>query len=144
MAQPFVSLHYHFVWSTWDRLPLLTPDVETVVYASVQARCADLGVVPLALGGVADHVHLLVGAPAALAPSDIVGPIKGASAHRVNSLGIANCPFRWQGGYGVFSVSRGDLPRIVAYILNQRVHHQTGALEGDLEGPATQPTDRTP
>ena len=80
MAQPYVSLHYHFVWATWDRLPLLTPDVEAVVYASVHARCADLGVVPRALGGVEDHVHLLVGAPASLAPSDIVGPIKGASA----------------------------------------------------------------
>lgn len=139
MAQPYVSLHYHFVWATWDRLPLLTPDVEAVVYASVYARCADLGVVPRALGGIEDHVHLLVGAPAALAPSDIVGPIKGASAHRVNSLGMGDCPFRWQGGYGVFSVSRGDLPRVVAYIRGQRVHHQTGSLDDTLEQATANP-----
>jgi REP element-mobilizing transposase RayT len=78
-------------------------------------------------------VHLLVGAPATLAPAALIGPVKGASARRINQLPDLPFTFRWQGGYGVFSVSRWDEERIAAYVRGQREHHRDGTLDDALE-----------
>ena len=133
MVGSFVSLHYHFVWATLGRAPWLIPRRMSAVERVVRAKCAELGVVPLALGGVEDHLHLLIGAPASLSPSSIIGPIKGASSHVMNSTEVDGPSMRWQGGYGVFSVSMSEVPRVRAYVLNQEAHHADGSVDDDLE-----------
>ena len=75
MGQPFVSIRYHFVWSTQGRRPWLTLALMPDVLACLRSKCSELGVISLAVGGVEDHVHVLVGAPASLSPSVIVGAI---------------------------------------------------------------------
>ena len=66
MAHVYHRNFTHFVWSTWDRLPLLEGEVEREAYALIQAQCTRLKVTLSALGGVADHVHLLVSLPRTL------------------------------------------------------------------------------
>jgi REP element-mobilizing transposase RayT len=59
MREPFTKLYVHLVWATWDRLPILTPDLIEIVDRAVRHECVELGVEVIAFGAVLDHVHLL-------------------------------------------------------------------------------------
>ena len=135
MRQNKIAVFVHVVWGTWDRLPLLTPRIAPRVYAAIAAKCGELGAQVVALGGVEDHVHLLVHMPATLALADLVKHVKGASSHLATHEADA-VAFRWQGAYGAFSVGVRDLEQVSAYIRGQREHHTTGSLvaEWELEG----------
>jgi putative transposase len=133
MAQTFTQLFVHFVWCTWDRRPLLNEMLKPEVYAEIQAACVELGVEVLALGGVDDHVHLLVQMPASLSPAALVKQVKGASSHAVNHVNGRHALFRWQGGYGAFTVTKGHVPRVRDYVLRQEEHHRLGRIAPDLE-----------
>lgn len=131
----YTQVYLHMVWATWDRKPLLTPEVRAVVYPGLLAECARLRSVPIAIGGVADHVHLLVRLPTTVTVAELAKQLKGSTAHLVNHRRLTPGPFRWQGGYGVFSVSRGNVPAVKRYVLRQEDHHKRGALTPALEPP---------
>jgi putative transposase len=123
MPNSLVLMYVHLVWATWDRRPLLTPEVEEVVYRCFNAECKRLGVAMLAVGGVADHVHLLVRMPSTVELSKLVKQLKGASSHLVTHEVRPGEFFKWQGSYSAFSVSRWDMPKIRGYIQRQKQHH---------------------
>ena len=83
MRSRFTQLYLHSVWATWDRMPLLVPAIEQTVYAAILAKCRQLDCEPLAIGGMADHVHLLVRFPTTLTVADLVKEVKGATSHLV-------------------------------------------------------------
>ena len=133
MREPYHQLHVHLIWATWDRLPVLTKERQERVYACIQAECNALKAEVLAIGGVADHVHVLVRIPPTLAISLVVKQIKGASSHlATHEIDPANF-FKWQGGYIAFAVSKSLVPTVRAYILNQEAHHRDKTLDPDAE-----------
>ena len=134
MAKPYSQLYVHCVWSTQGRLPFVTASIEREVYACILAKCRELRCKPMAIGGIADHVHLLVEFPPALALSYLLKEVKGASSHMVNKRLAPGSEFRWQGSYAAFTVSRSVLPVVAAYIKNQKAHHQQQTLNKDWEG----------
>ena len=81
------------------------------------------------LGQGDDHIHALIGAPPKYSPSDIAQRLKGESSHWISRTFPHLKNFRWQDGYGVFTVSKSHLPRVVEYIKNQRIHHSTQSFE---------------
>ncbi|HEY8325979.1 MAG: IS200/IS605 family transposase [Ktedonobacterales bacterium] len=133
MRRTRVALFDHLVWGTWDRLPLLVGATKQRVYRSIHATCVELGAEVVALGGVEDHVHLLVRAPATLAPAELVKRVKGASAHLATHVVAPDHFFKWQGGYAAFSVGRGELDRLCGYIAHQEEHHRLGSLIPEWE-----------
>jgi len=133
MRAPYTKLYLHCVWATWDRLPLLTPDVEDVVYAAVHAKCRELKCEPLAMGGISDHVHLLVRFPTTISVADLVKGVKGSSSHLQAQHIARDTYFKWQGGYGAFTVSPDGVPGVKTYITNQKRHHAEGNLWPDWE-----------
>ena len=92
-----------------------------MVYAAIVHQCETLKCTVIAIGGVEDHVHLLVGFPPTLAVSELVKKVKGSSSRLAN--GKDNRFFKWQGGYGAFTVSRRSLDLVADYIRNQEMHH---------------------
>jgi putative transposase len=84
-------------------------------------QCEVLKCTVIAIGGVEDHVHLLVGFPPTLAVSELVKKVKGTSSHLVNSKN--DDFFKWQGAYGAFTVSQRSLDKVADYIRNQEMHH---------------------
>jgi putative transposase len=88
-------------------------------------QCEVLKCTVIAIGGVEDHVHLLVGFPPTLAVSELVKKVKGTSSHLVNSK--HDDFFKWQGAYGAFTVSQRSLDKVADYIRNQEMHHQQKA-----------------
>ena len=129
----YSALYVHLVWATWKREPLIVPRLEKDLYRGIQAEVRRYGCTVLALGGTGDHVHLLVEMTPSLAPSRLAQVVKGSSSHLANHELESEGLFRWQEGYGAFTVSRWDIPRIAAYIQDQKHHHQEGTLLPDLE-----------
>ena len=124
MRRSHCEVLVHAVWGTWDRNPMLVPTVAEQVHAAIAAKCRALGCTPWAIGGVADHVHLLVALDASVSIAKLIQETKGASSHLVtHGLGRAGL-FKWQGSYAAFSLGCTELERARAYILDQAVHHR--------------------
>lgn len=138
-SQDLIGVYVHLVWGTWDRLPLITKDVEVQLHRCIKAEAKGLGCSELALNGTLDHVHLLLQCPSTLALSTVVKQAKGASSHLTNAVLAPGTTFKWQPSYGAFSVSRWDIPRITRYVQLQKEHHSMGELAPDLEPPSLQP-----
>ena len=128
-----LALFLHLVWATWDREPSITPVVERAVFRTVEAVCQTEHCTVVALNGVADHVHLLVGIPATISVADLVKHIKGARARYVNETVQPAPALRWQPVYGAFTVSRWDVTSIADYVRRQKAHHAAGTLVDEYE-----------
>ena len=123
----------HLVWSTWDRMPLITSEIKSLVFSALRKEAERLGCIVVAANGIADHVHLLLQLPATLCVADAAKHIKGASAFVVNQSGAASAHFKWQGSYSAFSVSRWDVRKVADYIANQETHHSNNTAKPELE-----------
>ncbi len=133
MRAPFTQLYLHCVWATWDRLPLITPLIERAVYAAVLDKCLELKCEGLAIGGMPDHVHLLVRFHTTIAIADLLKEIKGSSSHLVTHKVTPDQLFKWQGGYGAFTIRKSEIPSVQAYIERQKEHHTQNSLWADFE-----------
>ena len=133
MRAPYTQLYLHLVWATWDRLPLITDEIEPRLYAAIAQKCRQLKCVPLAIGGVADHVHLLVRLHTTVAVATLAKEVKGSSSHLVTHEIRPGEFFKWQGAYGAFTLRKEDVPVVQAYIERQKEHHAVGDLWDEWE-----------
>jgi REP element-mobilizing transposase RayT len=133
MRGSYTQLYVHLVWSTWDRLPLVTPAIQEQVYACIIASCEKLSVQVIAIGGIEDHVHLLVRIPSTVSIAEVVKQVKGASSHLVTHVLVPGEFFKWQGAYGAFAISKNHVNRVRDYVLNQKEHHRERRLISELE-----------
>jgi REP element-mobilizing transposase RayT len=111
------------VWGIKNREPLLTPEVEAMVYRLIRNKALDLGATIYALNGYQDHVHLVASVPPKISLSKFIGQVKAVSSKRINDERIIEGPFFWQEDYGVFSFDKKRLPNIVDYVEKQKEHH---------------------
>jgi putative transposase len=123
--------YYHIVWATKHRAPLITPEVEAILFPVIVGKACEMGAIVYALNGTGDHVHLAVAIPPRLAVASLVGDVKGRSSHVVNHQ-IAG-DFAWQTGYGVLTFSEKHLPWVVDYVRQQKEHHACQAIQFQLE-----------
>lgn len=127
-------LYYHLVWATKERHPLITVAIEPELYGYIIGKANALGCITHAIGGIEDHIHLVSSIPPKLSISDFVQQIKGSSAYHLNHSDFrTRSQFQWQRGYGVFSLGSKQLPEAVAYVVNQKEHHQQGTIVPALE-----------
>ncbi|MEM9235140.1 MAG: transposase [Verrucomicrobiota bacterium] len=93
------------------------------MHAYLGGVAGNLEVVPLAIGGVADHVHLLIGIRATHTLAEVIRQIKAVSSHWVHEeIGMEK--FSWQEGYGAFTVSPSQCQSVADYIADQEDHHR--------------------
>ena len=132
---PYSRLFYHFVWSTKDRLPLITVSNRDAIYGAIGAKAGDLRGIVYALNGMSDHVHLVVTVPPSIALASFIGQVKGSASHLAARLGDSSAvePFAWQAEYGVLSISEAHLPIVVRYVRQQQQHHAANTLNRTLE-----------
>ena len=125
MANTYTSLNYHIVFSTKNREPWLREDIRERLWPYLGGIARENGMKALEIGGVADHVHLLLSIPASMALSKAVQLIKGGSSHWMKETFPNVAGFAWQDGYGAFTVSQSQLEAVREYIRNQEEHHRT-------------------
>ena len=123
MANTYTALHYHVVFSTKLRERWITPDIESRIWAYLGGIARDNKMKALCVGGIEDHVHLLVGAPPTMALSKAVQLIKGGASKWIHDTFQTLQDFAWQDGYGAFTVSKSNVPSVIVYIQKQREHH---------------------
>lgn len=133
VREPFTQLYLHFVWATWDRLPLITPEIEGPLYKAVAAKANELKCDAIAIGGISDHVHMLVRFPATLAVATFAKEVKGNSSHFMTHVVKPDQFFKWQGAYGAFTVSMREVEAVANYILRQKIHHAENNLTDNWE-----------
>lgn len=123
MGSTFLSLHYHIVFSTKDRRPLIASAWRPRLHEYLGGTVRGLGGVPEAIGGVEDHVHLLVGLRATHTLADFVRELKKAGTAWIRDEKLERL-FSWQEGYAAFTVSPNVRKRVKGYIANQEQHHK--------------------
>ncbi len=133
MREPFTQLYVHCVWSTWDRLPLITPAVEPRLYMAIVEKCRELRCLPIRIGGIQDHVHLLVRLHPAVAVATLVQEVKGSASHLMTHSVAPGEFFKWQGAYGAFTLQADEVPIVKEYIANQKAHHDNRDLRAEWE-----------
>lgn len=116
-------LHYHLIWSTFEREPSITPEREKMFYGVLYNKGKELGFKIHAAGNVEDHVHIVVSIPPKLAIADCVRHLKGASAFAINHMDGSDRKFKWQEGYGALTVSESSLEMVMQYAAKQKEHH---------------------
>lgn len=136
---PYHQLFYHLVWATKDREPLLTPEVEPIVYDLLRSKAIGLGATIFALGGWVEHVHMVTSIPPVIAVSKFIGQTKGATSTRFNKGGHGSVLF-WQDEYAAFTFDAKRLPNYIAYVQRQKEHHSQGTAIPLLERTSGQHT----
>ena len=131
MASTYLSLHYHLVFSTKDREPLIVPTWRARLHDYLGGTIRGLGGFPQGIGGVADHVHLLVGLRATHCLADVMRELKKASSVWVHEQ-VGLPAFAWQEGYAAFTVSATAREAVKHYITNQEAHHATKSFGEEL------------
>jgi REP element-mobilizing transposase RayT len=116
-------LHYHLIWSTYEREPSLTSEREKVFYGVLYNKARELGLKIHAAGNAEDHAHVVVSIPPKLAVADCVRHLKGASAFAINHMQGSDGKFKWQEGYGALTVSESSLTAVMEYAAKQKEHH---------------------
>jgi putative transposase len=128
-----IEVYVHLVWSTKDRQPFITDKIRNALYSVIHQETQKKGFQVLALGGIEDHIHLLVQCPANCDLSNLTHAVKGSSSHFANHFCEVQCCFAWQPGYGARSVSPNAIHAVIEYIANQENHHHSGNTKPDWE-----------
>jgi putative transposase len=119
----FWRLHFHLIWATHQRMPLISPDLESQICGVILNKAGELGVIIHAIGCVADHIHVAASIPPRLSVADCIKHFKGASSYHVNHQLGAPGGFAWQEGYGALTFGERSLPDVIAYVREQKEHH---------------------
>ena len=133
MRSTHTQLYIHMIWGTWDRLPLITTEIEPRLFAAIMEKCKELSCEPLAIGGIGDHVHLLVRLHPTVAVAELVKGVKGSSSHFVTHEVMPDQFFKWQGSYSAYTLRKSEVPHLTAYIQDQKKHLQQATIIPEWE-----------
>lgn len=126
-------LHYHLIWSTFEREPSITPEREKTFYGVLYKKAQELDLKIHAAGNVEDHIHIALSIPPNLSIADCIRHIKGASAFAINRLDGSDGKFKWQEGYGSLSIGERSLPKLMEYVAKQKEHHAENKISAVYE-----------
>src|SRR5437588_843053 len=124
MPQSFSALYVHTVFSTKNRVALITDTWAARLYSYIGGIIRNEVGVLLSAGGMPDHIHLLVSLGRVTGVAELVGLVKANSSKWVHETFPDLAAFAWQAGYGAFSVSQSQLAVVRHYIETQAEHHR--------------------
>ena len=124
MAHKYPNILVHCVFSTKERRPLITPELRERLWPFIGGIARQNKMKAIEIGGVEDHVHILLSLPSTMAISKALQLIKGGSSKWIHETFPEHRLFAWQEEYGAFSVSVSQLDKTIKYIKGQEVHHR--------------------
>jgi putative transposase len=131
MANTFSCLNIHCVFSTKERVPVLVPDLRERLWPYMGGIAKQNGIFPKCIGGVADHVHILLALPTTMGIAKAMQLIKTGSSGWIHHTFPELRNFAWQQGYGAFSVGISQVPETIQYIEQQLEHHRTRTFKDE-------------
>ncbi len=131
MASTYLSLHYHLVFGTKNREPLIGTPWRDRLHKFLGGTITGIGGHSQGIGGTADHVHLLVGLKATHCLADVLRELKKVSSSWIRDE-LSQSSFAWQEGYAAFTVSTTSREAIQNYIANQEEHHRVRSFREEF------------
>jgi len=132
MAQTLVNVLVHVVFPTKERRHLIKPDMERDLYAYMAGTLKNLESPCLVVGATTNHLHLLIAQSKNLALSKVIGELKKSSSKWIKTKGPAHAHFKWQDGYGAFSIGQSNVAALKSYIAKQKEHHKAKSFEAEF------------
>jgi len=132
VSHTFVNALFHCVFSTKQRLRLITPTLQERLWPMMGGIARAQGLTALTIGGVEDHVHLLLSMPATATLAKAIQMIKGASSKWVHDTFPDHGSFAWQEGYGAFTIGVSQTDATLAYIRSQPEHHRQTTFQEEF------------
>jgi putative transposase len=123
MANTYTQIYIHIVFAVKGRQNLIRKEWKEELHKYITGIVRNEKQKLIAINGVSDHIHMLVGMKPDIALSDLVRDVKANSSRFVNDKGWLKGNFNWQEGFGAFSHSHAELGRVVRYIQEQERHH---------------------
>jgi REP element-mobilizing transposase RayT len=123
MPNTYTQIHIQAVFAVQNRECLLSKHWKDDLYKYMTGIVQNKNHKLLAINGMPDHIHMLIGLRPTQSVSDLMQDIKGSSSKWINEKGFIKGRFSWQEGYGAFSYSKSELSRVLTYIDNQESHH---------------------
>jgi REP element-mobilizing transposase RayT len=121
--------YYHTVYGTKHRTPWISPELEERLHPFLGGIAKDMHCTPIAINGMAEHVHILLRFPSKIAISDLLSNLKSRSSKWIHQTFRHLGEFNWQEGYGGFTVSKPSVDAIEQYIRSQKEHHRSRSFE---------------
>ena len=132
MANTYTCLYYHVVFSTKNREPWIGQSIQKRVWEYLGGIARKNHIVPIKIGGIDDHIHLVLSIPPTLLVSKAVQLLKGGSSLWFHKE-FHRSTFRWQDGYGAFTVSKSQITAVVRYVEEQREHHRHQTFQDEYQ-----------
>jgi putative transposase len=129
MPHTYVQNGIHVVFSTKNRSKSISKEFQSRMWAYVAGICKNHEIFVHAVGGMEDHIHLLIQIPPSLSVAKAVLAIKSNSSRWAHEQGQESA---WQQGYAAFSVSSSNVPAVVRYLQNQESHHRRMTFDAEL------------
>ena len=134
MPDTFSQIYIQYVFAVKRRENLIKPSFQDELYKYIAGIVEGKDQKSLAVNGMPDHVHVLVGLKPAMRISDLIRDIKNNSTNFINEKGILKQKFSWQEGYGAFSYSESNFGNVIDYIKNQKEHHKKKTFRQEYLG----------
>jgi len=132
MPQSYTCLHYHLVFSTKHREPLINSNWQPRMFEYFGGVLRQQEGKLLAAGGMPDHVHLLAAINKQQSIAATLRDLKASSSRWIHETIPGQLGFSWQTGYGAFAVSFSNLDVVRSYIERQEEHHRTMTYQDEL------------
>ncbi len=124
MVNTYTQIHIQTVFAVSHRDCVISPEWQPELFKYITGIVQNNKHKLLAINGMPDHIHILLGLRPSQSISDLLQDIKGSSSTWINQKQFLKTRFSWQEGYGAFSYSKRELPNLIQYIINQQQHHQ--------------------
>ena len=134
MANTFTQIYIQVVFAVEGRQNLIRPIHKDELCKYITGIIRNRNQKLIAINGMADHLHILIGMNPDIALSDLVRDIKANSSIFINEKKWVMGRFHWQAGFGAFSYSRSHLDNVIRYIQNQEEHHSTNSFKNEYLG----------
>ena len=133
MANSLVKIDIHLVFHVKSTgIPMRKEDLPRI-FQYIGGVIKGMDGIPIVVGGIEDHIHILASLPKTMALTDFVRNIKANSSKWIKTLDCYYAPFCWQDGYGAFSVSPSLLDKTINYIRKQEEHHRKRSFHDEYK-----------
>ena len=129
MSHSYVSSLFHCVFSTKNRRKLIDQELQERLWPYLGGIAKENKFKALAVGGIEDHIHMLLSLPASISLSKAMQLVKGGSSKWIRDEFPERHDFSWQDGYGAFSIGISQVEETKRNIANQREHHKTRTFQ---------------
>lgn len=128
-AGSYSQIYIQTVFAVKSRESMIMPAWEERLYQYITGIVREKQQKMLAINGMPDHIHFVIGMKPSCCLSDLIREVKKASNEFVNENRLSKFKFAWQEGYGAFSYSHSQLDNVIAYVMNQKEHHKTKSFK---------------